>query len=65
MTHLILVIFNDTHNIIIYIILDLNNSTIVYPQLLLQMPVAVLGLFTTFLVAVPKGGEKKIKCQDD
>jgi hypothetical protein len=38
---------------------DLNNSTIVYPQLVLQMPVAVLGLFTTFLVGVPKGGEKK------
>jgi hypothetical protein len=41
------------------IIFDLNNSTIVYPQLILQMPVAFLGLFTTFLVAVPKG--EKIK----
>jgi hypothetical protein len=59
MKHLILVIFNHTHNIIIYIIFDLNNSTIVYPQLILQMPVAVFGLFTAFLVAVPKGGEKK------
>jgi len=65
MKHLILVICNHTHNIIMYIIFDLNNSTIVYPQLILQMPVAVLGLFTTILVAVPKGREKKIKCQDD
>jgi hypothetical protein len=65
MKHLILVICNHTHNIIIYIIFDLNNSTIVYPLLILQMPAALLGLFTAFLVAVPKGVEKKITCQDD
>lgn len=59
MKHLILVIFNRTHNIIIYIIFDLNNSTVVYAPLIMRMPVAVLGLFNTFLVAVPKVGEKK------
>jgi len=65
MQHLILVIFNHTHSIVIYIIFDLNNSTIVYPQLILQMPVAVLGLFTSFLVAVPKvGGKNHVKMTD-
>jgi hypothetical protein len=39
--HLTRVIFNHTHNITIYIIFDLNNSTYAYSQLILQMPVAL------------------------